>query len=261
MHLKGRVAFITGGGSGIGKAAAVKLAEHGAKVAVLSRTEEQLKETVDEIKGKGGEALYVQGDVGDASQLETAFDKVIKEWGRLDILLANAGINGAWAPIDELEVEEFDNTIAINLRGTFLSIKFAAPLMKKSGGGAIVVVSSINGTRVFTSPGAVAYGTSKAGQVAITQFMALELAQHKIRVNAVCPGRITTEIEEETERRNPEKTHPPVEYPKGKIPLTGDEPGTAMQVADLINFLVSDESKHITGTLVYIDGGQSLLQG
>jgi NAD(P)-dependent dehydrogenase (short-subunit alcohol dehydrogenase family) len=122
-----------------------------------------------------------------------------------------------------------------------------------------VITSSINGTRTFTTPGATAYSCTKAAQVAMTQMLALELAKYRIRVNAVCPGKIETEIEENTSHRDTERAQVPAEYPQGDIPLTGGEPGTSDDVAELVVFLASDRSRHITGTPVWIDGGQSLL--
>jgi NAD(P)-dependent dehydrogenase (short-subunit alcohol dehydrogenase family) len=189
-----------------------------------------------------------------------AFATVAKRYGRLDIVVANAGINGVWAPLDQLEVAEWDQTLAVNLRGTFLTVKLALPLLKERGG-AVVVVSSINGTRVFSNSGATAYSCSKAAQVAFTKMTALELAKDKIRVNVVCPGAIKTNIDDSTERRSLEGIHLPVEFPQGDVPLTGGKPGSAEQVAQLIGFLACDASSHITGTEIYIEGGQSLLQG
>jgi NAD(P)-dependent dehydrogenase (short-subunit alcohol dehydrogenase family) len=119
----------------------------------------------------------------------------------------------------------------------------------------------VNGTRMFSNTGATAYAVSKGGQVVLTKMLAVELAKYKIRVNVICPGAIDTDIEENTEQENLEDIRLPVEFPKGMIPLTGKEPGTSMQVAELALFLASDASSHITGTEMWIDGGQSLLQG
>jgi NAD(P)-dependent dehydrogenase (short-subunit alcohol dehydrogenase family) len=132
------------------------------------------------------------------------------------------------------------------------------PHLKKAGG-SIVVTASINGSRTFTSAGATAYSATKAAQVAMAQMLAVELAKHKIRVNVVCPGKIDTEIQENTQKRDTQEAEVPAEYPEGPIPLTGKEPGTSEEVAELVFFLASDRSRHITGTPVWIDGGQSLL--
>lgn len=257
MRLEGKVALVTGGGSGIGEAAAVLFAREGARVAVLGRTRRKLEETVQKI---GESAMAVEGDVSKYADMERVVGEIVERWGRLDVVFANAGINGVWAPIEELAPEEWEKTIAINLNGTFFTIKAAVPHLKKRGG-SVIVTSSVNGTRMFSNAGASAYASTKAAQVALTQMLAVELAKHRIRVNVICPGAIETEIEESTEKRDLEKAREPVEYPEGAIPLTDGKPGTAEQVAKLVLFLASDESDHITGTPVWIDGGQSLLQG
>jgi NAD(P)-dependent dehydrogenase (short-subunit alcohol dehydrogenase family) len=190
--------------------------------------------------------------------LERAFARTIRRWGRLDIVVANAGINGVWAPLAQLKVSEWDETLSINLRGTFLTVKFAAALMRPRGG-SIIITASVNGTRMFSNTGATAYAVSKAGQVALARMCALELAPARIRVNTICPGAISTGIEDNTRHRS--RLCTPVKFPDGKIPLTSGVPGTAEQVAELVLFLAGDAANHITGTEVFIDGAQSLLQG
>ena len=171
---------------------------------------------------------------------------------------ANAGINGVWAPLDKLTPEEWDQTMGINLRGTFLTVKYSLPFLKKNGG-AVVICSSICGTRTFTLSGFSAYASSKAAQVAFAKVAAVELAQHKIRVNVICPGAIKTEIGDNTWIRNREEITSYATFPNGSVPLTGGKSGTAEQVAQLVLFLTSDESSHISGTEMWIDGAQSLV--
>lgn len=260
MQLTGKVAYVTGAGSGIGRAAAIKLAQEGAKVALLSRTPEEINEVAQEIRKGGGEAITIEGDVSNPDDMQRAVEKIISTWKRLDIVVANAGINGVWAALEALKPDEWDKTLEINLKGTFLTVKYAVPYLKKQGG-AVVIVASVNGTRMFSNTGATAYACSKAGQVAFAKMIALELAPHKVRVNCVCPGWIESDIEESTEKRNIEAIRYPVEFPKGVVPLTGGQAGHPEQVADLIYFLSSDASNHITGTEMWIDGGESLLQG
>ena len=168
--------------------------------------------------------------------------------------------NGVWAPLEDLQPEEWDKTLETNLKGTFLTLKYSIPHLKQRGG-SIIVTASINGTRKFTSAGASAYSSSKAGQVALAKMAALELARHRIRVNVICPGAIKTEIEQSTEKRDVEKIEVPVEFPEGSIPLTGGKPGKPEQVAQLVLFLASDASDLITGTEVWIDGAESLIMG
>lgn len=259
MQLDGMVALVTGAGSGLGKAAALRLAQEGASVGILSRTQSEIDLTVAEIVRAGGKAVPLMADISDAAQTRTAVESLVEAYGRLDIVFANAGINGVWAPIDEIEPHEWDRTMDVNLRGTYLTLHYAVPHLKKAKGGSIIITSSINGTRTFTSPGATAYSCTKAAQLAMTQMLALELAKHRIRVNAICPGMIETNIPDSTEIRRREESGVRADYPDGDIPLTGGKAGTSDEVADLVLFLASDRSRHITGTPVWIDGGQSLL--
>ncbi len=260
MELTGKVALVTGAGSGIGEATALRLASRGAFIGLLGRTADDLDAVLEQVRRQGGNGLALTADIRDEPAMREAADRLWSEKGRLDIVVANAGINGTWAPIDDLKPEEFDQTIAINLRGTYLTLHLTVPLLKQTGGGAIVVVSSINGTRTFTSPGATAYSATKAAQLAMVQQLALELGQHGIRINAVCPGAIETEIDDSTTIRHPEETRVPVKFPDGDIPLTGGKPGKSADVAEVIAFLASDAARHVSGTPVFIDGGQSLLR-
>lgn len=261
VRLEKQVVWITGGGEGIGRAISLEAAAAGARVAVTGRDEEPLNDVVRAIENGGGKALAVAGDVSCSEEMRDAVNAIIKRWGRLDFLCANAGTNGTWAPIDELTPEEWSSTIAVNLTGTYLAIHHAVPHLKANGGGSIVIVSSVNGTRVFSNEGASAYASSKAAQLALGQMLALELAPSKVRVNIICPGAIDTGIHEKTETRDLEEIETPVDFPAGRIPLTGGAMGEAREVAQLAVFLASDMASHITGTPVWIDGAESLLQG
>lgn len=260
MQLTNRVALVTGAGSGIGKATAILLAKAGAKVAALGRTDDELKETVEKIHHDGGEALSLAADISQPDQMQQAIQKLSDQWGRLDIVFANAGINGVWASLEDLTPEEWDKTLNTNLKGTFLTVKYAVPYLKRQGG-SVIITSSVNGTRIFSNTGATAYSCSKAAQVAFTKMVALELAQDRVRVNVICPGAIETNIDQSTERRDLGEIQEPVEFPEGKIPLTDGESGKSEQVAQLVLFLASDAASHITGTEIWIDGAESLLKG
>jgi NAD(P)-dependent dehydrogenase (short-subunit alcohol dehydrogenase family) len=254
------VALVTGAGSGLGRAAALLLAREGARIAALGRTEDELRQVAHAIESSGGEALVSVADVSQADEMRRAVDQIAERWERIDIVFANAGVNGVWAPIEELEPEEWSRTLNINLTGTFLTVKYAVPHLKRRGG-SVIVTSSVNGTRIFSNTGATAYSCSKAAQVAFTKMVALELAPDKVRVNVICPGWIESNIDKNTEKRDLEHVRIPVEFPKGSQPLTGGEPGRAEQVAQLVLFLASDASSHITGTEIWIDGAESLLVG
>ncbi len=219
-----------------------------------------MKKAADEIEAFGGNALILQADISLEDQMTNAVSHLVATYGRLDTVVANAGINGVWAPIDDLTVDEWNRTIAVNLTGTFLTINATVAYLKRSGGCSITVVSSINGTRTFTTPGATAYAVTKAGQVAMVQQLALELARHHIRINAVCPGEIETNIDANTALRDEDKTAIPVIWPEGQVPITGGEPGRSEDVADTICFLASEKARHITGTPIWVYGGQGLLR-
>jgi NAD(P)-dependent dehydrogenase (short-subunit alcohol dehydrogenase family) len=259
-RLEGKVALITGGSSGIGEATAQLFVKEGARVAALARSRRELERAVEKMTQDGGEAIPLTADISHPDEMEQAVAEIIARWGRLDVVFANAGVNGTWAPIHELSPEEWEHTIDINLNGTFYTLKYSVPHLKKQGG-SIIVTASVNGTRMFSNSGATAYATSKAGQVALAKMLALELAEYDIRVNVICPGAVKTEIGESTEREYLKGIGWPAEYPKGKVPLRDGAPGSPEQVARLVLFLASDDADLITGTSVWIDGAQSLLQG
>jgi len=260
MTFTNKVALITGATSGIGKATARLFAEQGAKVALLGQNQKKLEQTVAEFKQAGLAAFPILADVSQDQQVRQGIEQAAAQWGRLDIVFANAGINGVWAPLEELTAEDWQQTLEVNLKGTFLTIKHALPSLKKQGG-SIIITSSVNGTRMFSNTGATAYACSKAAQVALAKMAALELAKNHIRVNVICPGYIETNIEQSTQQKHLDAIREPVEFPAGAIPLTDGAPGTSEQVAQLVLFLASDAASHITGTEIWIDGGQSLLQG
>ncbi len=257
--LRDRVAFITGAASGIGAGTARRFAGEGALVALADIRAEGAARVRDEIAGAGGQALALECDVSDPESVRRAVDAAAAHFGRLDIVCANAGINGVWAPIEDLRPDEWDHTLDTNLKGTYLTIHCAVPHLKRAGGGSIIITSSVNGTRSFSMPGASAYSASKAGQVALMKMVALELGRHNIRCNAICPGYILTNIMESTERRNTEQIAIVVDLPQGS-PALDQGRGEIAEVADTCLFLASDLSRHVSGVELYIDGGASLLR-
>ncbi len=289
MLLQDKVALVTGAASGIGRATALKFAQEGARVGLLDVSQDALDDAVAEIngnlplslkgsrrerregapvesggtRGPGGEgafALALKVDVRDPDGMAAAVAQLTGAYGRLDILFANAGINGVWAPVAEITPDEFDQTMDINLKGTFLSITSALPALRRQGG-SIVITSSVNGTRNFSNSGGSVYSASKAAQLAMGKMLAVELARDRIRVNVICPGSVTTNISKNTIRRNRESVTFPIHFPEGSIPLTGNVSATPEQVARVVLFLVSDMASHVTGEEVFIDGAQSLVRG
>ena len=261
--LSGTVALVTGAGSGIGRAAALLLAERGAVVGAVGRTESQLAEVVALIDANGGTAEVLVADVAVPDALALAVDRLVTTHGRLDAVFANAGINGVWAPVEEIEVDEWDQVVDINLKGTFLTAKFTVPHLKRAGG-SLIICSSVQGTRMFSVTGSSVYAATKAAQVAFTKKLAVELGPSKVRVNVICPGWIRTEIRDNTYPRNLEEIamQPPNEaYPRGRNPLTGREPGEPEQVAEVVAFLASRGASHVSGTEIWVDGGESLVVG
>ena len=251
------VAIVTGAGSGIGRAAALRLAEAGMTVALLDRKDDRTYEAEQQMNALyPGRAIAYDVDLKDASRAESAIKEAAAH-GPIRAVFANAGINGVLSSIEDMKVEDWEDTIRTNLTGTFITVKYALPYLKQNGG-SIVITSSINGSRKFSGFGMSAYSTSKAGQAAFAKMAALELARYRIRVNVICPGAIETHIIENTDRRpSVDRITIPVEYPQGSQPLEHG-PGKPEQVAELVAFLVSDASNHITGAEIIIDGAESL---
>lgn len=259
-NLAGKVALVTGAGSGIGEAAARRLAADGATVAVLDLLPDRASSVAEAILTQGGSAFPLAADVAEEAPMRAAFAELQERAGGLDIVVANAGINGHWAPIDELTPGQWDVTTRTNLRGTYLTLHLAVPMLKSGGGGAVVIVASINGARIATTAGATAYSAAKAAQVAVARQLALELGRHKIRVNAVLPGMTATNIGQNTFRHHAEAVAWPVHFPEGDIPLTGGRAASPAEIADVIATLVGDDTRHVTGAELTVDGGQSLIR-
>jgi len=254
--LDNKVAFITGGASGIGEGTARRFIEESARVVVADVNAARGQAICEEL---GSHALHAQCDVSVAASVKAALEQAVNQFGRLDIVFANAGINGVWAPIDELEPEEWSRTLDVNLKGTYLTLHYAIPHLKQTGAGSIIITSSVNGNRVFSTAGASAYSTSKAGQITLMRMAALELGRHHIRCNAVCPGPIRTNIGESTERRGTDKLRIKIEMPEGS-PAINNGRGVPKDVADTCLFLASDLSRHVSGVEIYVDGGDSLMR-
>ena len=231
-------------------------AKEGARVGLVGRDEAPLAETAAMV-GEGG--LVLRADISVEAEVHAACDRLAEEWTRTDGVFANGGINGVWAPIEDLDLGDWERTIAINLR--HLSDHQAHGAASEPPGRLRGDHLLVNGTRIFTNVGATAYSCSKAGQVAMAKMLALELAPRRIRVNVVCPGKISTDIEESTDKQDLEDLPKLAVYPQGNIPLTHGRAGRPLDVARAVVFLLSDAAAHISGTEMWIDGAESLLVG
>jgi NAD(P)-dependent dehydrogenase (short-subunit alcohol dehydrogenase family) len=244
MRLKDKVAVITGGGTGIGRATALLFAREGARVVVADYNEETGQQTVDDIKARNGEAIFVRADVSRETDVQNMIAAAVSAYKKVDILFSNAGI-GEVCPAADLTVEAWDRTININLRGVFLCAKHAIPVMQRNGGGTIINNASILGH--VGTPGAAAYNSAKGGVVLLTKNLALEYARDNIRVNAVCPGYIKTPMVMNglSEEMRDKLT---ALHPLGRL-------GEPEEVAYCVLFLASDESSFVTGSSLMVDGG------
>jgi NAD(P)-dependent dehydrogenase (short-subunit alcohol dehydrogenase family) len=245
-ELAGKVALVTGGTSGIGRETAVLFAKAGAKVVVAGRREPEGSETVEQVKAAGSESLFVKADVSKGIEVEALVQTAVEKFGRLDIAFNNAGIEGAWAPIVRQSEEDFDRTVAINLKGVWLCLKFEMREMLKQGGGVIVNMSSVTG--LAGAAGAAAYSASKHGVIGLTKTAALENAKSGIRVNAVCPGFIETPMADRIFRAPGVRKFVVGCHPVGRL-------GTPTEIAEAVVWMCSDRAAFMTGQTLVLDGG------
>ncbi|MGH7259153.1 MAG: SDR family NAD(P)-dependent oxidoreductase [Nitrospiraceae bacterium] len=247
-RLDGKVALITGGGTGIGAACATVFAQEGAAVVVTGRRKDVLETVVKEIEQKKGRALAVAGSVTDEAHARSAVAQAVLTFGKLDILINNAGAGAFGKVLHETDEATWNEMLAINLTGTYRMIKAAVPEMIKADGGSIVNVSSV--ASLIGIPMIAAYSASKGGMDALTRCVAMDYAQQKIRCNSVCPGLVDTPMAAGL-INNPEAlAQVMTAYPLGR-------PGTSEEVAKLILYLASDESAWVTGSVFPIDGGMT----
>lgn len=242
-QFEGKVALVTGGNSGIGKATAFAFAKEGAKVAIAARREALGAETVTEIKNGGGDAIFIKADMSKTADVQAMVGETVKSFGRLDYAFNNAGRYGGLPLLDATE-EEWDEFMNINLKGTWLCMKYEIPEMVKVGGGAIVNNSSVSGEGGWS--GGSLYVASKHGINGLTKCAAIEFAKQGIRVNAVEPGIIETPAWGEIK-------------PERRIELNAMQPIPRMaspdEVADPVIWLCSEQSSYVTGVTLLVDGG------
>ncbi|MEH2390799.1 MAG: SDR family oxidoreductase [Nostoc sp.] len=246
----GKVAIVTGGSSGIGKATAIAFGKAGAKVVVAARRDSEGEETVNLIKQAGSEALFVKTDVAQVSEVEALVSKTVETYGRLDFAFNNAGIDGGNAPLHEQSLEQFDQLIAVNVRGLFLCMKYEIVQMLRTGGGVIVNNSSMGGLIAFPRFGP--YNASKHAVMGLTKSAALDYAKLGIRINAVNPGIIDTDlIGRMIEKRDDAETASQqltTMVPMGRM-------GKSEEIASTVLFLCSEAASYITGQSLVVDGG------
>lgn len=257
MRLSNKVALITGSGSGMGRASAILFAHEGAKVSAVDINDKTGQETVNLVKGKGGEAIFIRADVSKASDVENMIKKTVDTYGKLDILFNNAGIPMSFTPIEEVEEDLWDRIFAINVKSIFLACKYAVPIMKEQGGGIIINTASIIGVR--PRPGLNAYLASKGAAIQLTKGLAIELAPHKIRVNCINPVATDTPMFPyfiDNSGAKDAKYETARERFIAGIPL--GRLAKAEDIASAALFLASDESAFITGVGLDVDGGRAI---
>jgi NAD(P)-dependent dehydrogenase (short-subunit alcohol dehydrogenase family) len=245
-----KVCLITGGAQGIGEACARLFLEQGAKVVIVDIHNERGQSLASQLQQQGHKILFIATDIGNKVEVDAVIKQVIAQHGRLDVLVSNAGIFKA-APFLEVSESDFDEVLRVNLKGAFLMGQAAARVMKDQGGGAIVHMSSVNG--VLAIPEIASYNVSKGGLNQLTRAMALALADDGIRVNAVAPGTIATELASKAVLTSEEARNKIL----GRTPMK--RLGDPSEVAHVVAFLASDAASYMTGEVITVDGGRMAL--
>ncbi len=247
--LDGKVALVTGAGSGIGRATARLMAHEGAKVVLVDWNLDGAQETEAQIREAGGDAIAIKADVSQASDVEAFMQKAVDTYGKLDIIFNNAGIEGVRSELAEATEENFDRIISVNLKGVFFGIKYAVPHLVRNGGGSIINTASVAG--LVGTMGLGHYAASKHGVVGLTRTAALELANRNIRVNCVCPGGVDTPMVARLRAAQPQSMpQPGSASPMGRL-------AQPEEIAQMVVFLASDAASFVTGAAIPVDGGST----
>jgi NAD(P)-dependent dehydrogenase (short-subunit alcohol dehydrogenase family) len=245
--LQDKVTIVTGASSGIGRGSALVFAANGAKVVVADIDEEGGKKTVDEIRRRGGTAIWVKTDVSSAQDARNCVETAVKEFGRLDCLFSNAGFNPSGTVVDTTE-ELWDRLIDVNLKGMYLMCKYSIPEMKKAGKGSIVCTASVDG--VLAIKNEAPYIATKGGIISLVKAMSLDHAPDNVRVNCILPGAIRTPLYEKFLLENPGMDDQAKDHAMGRI-------GEPEEIGEVVMFLLSDAPSFVTGAIIPVDGGYS----
>jgi NAD(P)-dependent dehydrogenase (short-subunit alcohol dehydrogenase family) len=258
MDFHGKVALVTGGGNGIGRATAVGFASRGAKVVVVDRDKAAGEATVGILRQQGGDAYFVAADVTRSADVQNYVKLALDKYGSIDCLHNNAGIEGSVAPTHQYDEEMFDRVMAVNVKGVFLGLRHVLPVMLEQGRGAVVNTASVAG--LVASPGMPAYVASKHAVIGLTKTASGEVARSGVRVNCVCPGPIDTRMIHSLEAMlSPDDPNSVGARYQSNIPL--GRYGSAEEVANLVIFLSSDLASNITGAQYVVDGGRTATGG
>jgi len=254
MKFDGKVALITGGGGGIGRATAIGFAERGAKVFLVDADAASGEATAGIVRQNGGDATFRQADVTSSADTQAYVQACLAAYGRIDCFFNNAGIEGRLTPMPDYDEAMFDRVIAVNVKGVFLGMKHVLPVMLQQGSGTIVNTAST--AALFGSPGMIAYIGSKHAVLGMTKAAAIDVAPTGIRINAVCPGPVETRMMRSIESmRNP--NDPKAAYAAGSAAVPDGRYATAEEIANAVLFLSSDMSGHMVGQHVVVDGGRA----
>ncbi|WP_419872388.1 SDR family NAD(P)-dependent oxidoreductase [Candidatus Pristimantibacillus sp. PTI5] len=252
METKRHIVIVTGAGSGIGRAASLRLSQAGSKIVAVDFNRTTGEQTVELIREQGGEGVFVQADVSKSEDVERYVNIAVETYGQIDAFFNNAGVLQKFSMLTEIDLTEFDRVMDVNVRGVFLGLKHVLKVMEKQGYGSIINTASTAGIRAEHS--IAVYSASKHAVVGLTKAAALEYVRKGIRVNAICPGGVDTALTQGVPAMMQESGYVPEEFPNMRIGRFAD-PG---ELAEMVVFLASDKSSYMTGSIIAVDGGLTL---